>query len=305
MKRILLVGLLIFCLGAISLFLWSSYRIDSRERYTGQQLAIDGTFIKVGGVNTHLIRKGKGKPLILVHGVFSSSCVWRKNIDELARCFDVIAVDLKGYGYSDKPADGKYSREDIRQFVLDFMEALKVDRAILVGHSWGGGIAVDLALHHPERVEKLILIDSTGYPPKSSLVAWLLKLPGIGRFLLAASDRKTFENILKEKVFFNPGLVTKEEVEGWMRPYYVRGAAQAALELRNYHFDMAEEIRNISQPTLIIWGKEDKALPAEMAERFRQDIKNSVLQIIPNCGHNPQEEKPEEVNGLIKWFAGN
>ena len=189
--------------------------------------------------------------------------------------------------------------------MLDFMEALKVDRAILVGHSWGGGIAVDLALHHPERVEKLILIDSTGYPPKSSLVAWLLKLPGIGRFLLAASDRKTFENILKEKVFFNPGLVTKEEVEGWMRPYYVRGAAQAALELRNYHFDMAEEIRNISQPTLIIWGKEDKALPAEMAERFRQDIKNSVLQIIPNCGHNPQEEKPEEVNGLIKWFAGN
>jgi pimeloyl-ACP methyl ester carboxylesterase len=303
MPKLLLIVFLIGCF--IVLFLWSSYRIDSRERYSGQQLAIDGAFIKVGGVNTHLIRKGKGKPLILVHGVFSSSCVWRKNIDELSQHFDVIAVDLKGYGYSDKPADGKYSREYIRQFVLDFMEALKVDRAILVGHSWGGGIAVDLALHHPERVEKLILIDSTGYPPKSSLIAWLLKLPGIGRFLLAASDRKTFENILKEKVFFNPGLVTKEEVEGWMRPYYVRGAAQAALELRNYHFDMAEEIRNISQPTLIIWGREDKTLPVEMTERFRQDIKNSVLQIIPNCGHNPQEEKPEEVNELIKQFAGS
>jgi pimeloyl-ACP methyl ester carboxylesterase len=231
--------------------------------------------------------------------------VWRKNIDELARCFDVIAVDLKGYGYSDKPADGKYSREDIRQFVLDFMEALKVDRAILVGHSWGGGIAVDLALHHPERVEKLILIDSTGYPPEPSFVEWLLRVPGVGWLILAACDKGTFARILKERVFFNPDLVTEEEVEGWMRPYYVRGASQAALELRNYHFDMAEEIRNISQPTLIIWGREDKALPAEMAERFRQDIKNAVVKIIPNCGHNPQEERPEEVNELIKQFAGS
>ncbi len=306
MKRIILAGLLTFCLITVSFFLWSSHRVNSREQYTGQQLARDGEFIRAGYIiNTHYIRKGNGKPLVLIHGIFSSSFAWHKNIDELSKHFDVIAVDLKGYGYSDKLADGRYGREDIREFVIRFMDAIKVDRAILVGHSWGGGIAVDLALHHPERVEKLILIDSTGYPPKSSLIAWLLKLPGIGRFLLAASDRKTFENILKEKVFFNPGLVTKEEVEGWMRPYYVRGAAQAALELRNYHFDMAEEIRNISQPTLIIWGKEDKALPVEMTERFGQDIKNAVVKIIPNCGHNPQEEKPEEVNESIKWFVEN
>ncbi|MDP2993175.1 MAG: alpha/beta fold hydrolase [Deltaproteobacteria bacterium] len=117
MKRIIFAGLLIFCLITVSLFLWSSCRIASRERYTGQQLAKDGEFIKVGEVNTHYIRKGNGKPLVLIHGIFSSSCVWRKNIDELSKHFDVIAVDLKGYGYSDKPADGKYSREDFRQAI--------------------------------------------------------------------------------------------------------------------------------------------------------------------------------------------
>ncbi len=164
---------------------------------------------------------------------------------------------------------------------------------------------MDLALHHPDRVEKLVLVDSTGYLPEPSPMGWILKLPGVGRLILAACDKGAFASILKERVFFNPDLVTEEEVEGWMRPYYVRGAAQAALELRKYDFDMTEEIRNISQPTLIIWGREDKALPAEMAERFRQDIKNSVLQIIPNCGHNPQEEKSEEVNELIRRFAGN
>jgi pimeloyl-ACP methyl ester carboxylesterase len=68
---------------------------------------------------------------------------------------------------------------------------------------------------------------------------------------------------------------------------------------------MAEEIRNISQPTLIIWGREDKALPVAMAGRFKQAIKGAAVKIIPDCGHNPQEEKPEEVNVLIKWFAGN
>ncbi|MEW6327274.1 MAG: alpha/beta hydrolase [Thermodesulfobacteriota bacterium] len=260
-------------------------------------------FVRVGDVNVHYIRKGKGKPLVLIHGVFSSSFVWRKNIDALAAHFDVIALDLKGYGYSDKPADGRYGRGDFRRFVLDFMDAIKVDKAVFVGHSWGDGIVLDLALAYPDRVEKLVLIDSTSYPPESSFVEWLLRVPGVGRLILAACDKGTFARILKERVFFNPDLVTEEEVEGWMRPYYVRGASQAALELRQYDFDMTEEIRNISQPALVIWGGEDKALPVKMAERFGQDIKNAVVKIIPNCGHNPQEEKPEEINQLISRFG--
>jgi len=152
MKRILLVGLLIFCLLGLFLFLRSSYRIDSREAYTGQELATEGHFVEVGAVNTHYIRKGKGKPLVLIHGIFSSVFVWHKNIDDLSRHFDVIAVDLKGYGYSDKPRDGRYSRENIRQFMIDFMDAINVEKAIVGGHSWGGGIAMDLALTCPRRV---------------------------------------------------------------------------------------------------------------------------------------------------------
>ena len=303
MKRILLVCLLIFCLGAVSLFIWSSYRITSRGVYTGQELATEGCFVKMGDINAHYIREGKGRPLLLIHGIFSSAFVWYKNIDELSKYFDVIAVDLKGYGYSDKPADGRYSRENIRQFMLDFMDAIKVDKAILVGHSWGGGIAIDLALTYPQRVEKLVLIDSTGYLLKHNFLSWLLKLPGMARFLMGIYDKTILEWTLKKGVFFNPSLVTEEEIEGWMRPYYVKGSAQAALEISNVDFVIGEQIKDISCPTLIIWGKEDKSLPAEMAERFNQDIKGSNLNIIPNCGHNPQEEKPREVNELIRHFA--
>ena len=303
MKKNILIGFLIFCLLIISVFWWSSDLITNREVYTGQQLATEGYFVKVGDVNTHYIRKGKGKSLILIHGIFSSAFVWHKNIDELSRYFDVIAVDLKGYGYSDKPSDGRYSREDIRQFMINFMDAINIEKAIIAGHSWGGGIAMDLALACPQRVEKLVLIDSTGYPLKHNFVARLLKLPGIGKFLLALCDKDTLEWILKKGVFFDPSLVTDEEIKGWIRPYYVKGSVQAALELRNFDFVIGEQLKDISCPVLIIWGQDDKCLPVKFAERFKQDIKGSVLKIIPDCGHNPQEEKPREVNELIRKFV--
>ena len=303
MKKNILIGLLIFCLLIISVFWWSSYRISSREVYTGQQLATEGRFVKVGDVNTHYIRKGKGEPLVLIHGIFSSAFVWHKNIDELSRYFDVIAVDLKGYGYSDKPSDGRYSRKDIRQFMIDFMGAINVEKAILVGHSWGGSIAMDMAIACPQRVEKLVLIDSIGYPLKHNFFSWALKLPGMGKLLLALCDKDTLEWILKKGVFFDPSLITDEEIEGWIRPYYVKGSVQAALELRNFDFIIGEQIKDISCSVLIIWGQDDKCLPVEMAEWFKQDIKGSVLKIIPNCGHNTQEEKPKEVNDLIRNFV--
>ena len=303
MKKNILIGLLIFCLLIISVFWWSSYRISSREVYTGQELATEGRFVKVGDVNAHYIREGKGKPLILIHGIFSSVFVWHKNIDELSRYFDVIAVDLKGYGYSDKPSDERYSREDIRQFMIDFMDAIQVDKAVFAGHSWGGGIAMDLALTCPQRVEKLVLINSTGYPLKHNFFSWVLKLPGMGKLLLAVCDKEIVEWILRKGVFFEPSLVTDEEIEGWIRPYYVKGSVQAALELRNFDFVIGEQIKDISCPALIIWGQDDKCLPVKFAERFKQDIKGSVLNIIPNCGHNPQEEKPKEVNELIRKFV--
>ena len=303
MKKIVLASLLISCLLILSLFIWSSYRINAREVHSGQELATEGNFIKVGDVNTHYIRKGKGRPFILIHGIFSSAFVWHKNIDDLSHYFDVIAVDLKGYGYSDKPADGIYSREDIRQFVLDFMDVIQVDKAVFAGHSWGGGIAMDLALAYPDRVDRLILIDSTGYQLQHNFFTSLLKLPGVAKLLMGICNKTILEWTLKEGVFFDPSLVTDEEIEGWIRPYYVKGSVQAALQLRNIDFVIGEQLKDISCPTLIIWGQEDKSLTVEMAKRFNKDIKNSVLKIIPNCGHNPQEEKPKEVNELIKKFV--
>ncbi|MBW1794406.1 MAG: alpha/beta hydrolase [Deltaproteobacteria bacterium] len=266
-------------------------------------MAKDGEFVKLGTVKVHYIRKGRGRPLILIHGIFSSSFVWHKNIEDLSNFFDVIALDLKGYGYSDKPADGKYSREDFRQFLIGFMDAIQVKKATIVGHSWGGGLAIDFSTRFPQRTEKVVLINSVGYPFKSSPAGWFINVPGAAKLLLGFANAKTFEKILKKYIFFNPQLVTKEEVEGWVRPYFVKGAAHAALQLRTYDFDMTQSIRTMTHPTLIIWGREDRCLPLKLAERFKQDIRNSSLKIIPNSGHNPQEEQPTKVKDLIVEFV--
>ena len=119
----------------------------------------------------------------------------------------------------------------------------------------------------PQRVEKLVLIDSIGYSLKHNFVAWLLKLPGVGKFLLALCDKDTLEWILKKGVFFDPSMVTDEEIEGWIRPYYVKGAVQAALELRNFDFVIGKNIKDILCPVLIIWGQDDKCLPVKFSSK--------------------------------------
>ena len=119
---------------------------------------------------------------------------------------------------------------------------------------------------------------------------------------LAFLNKRAVGRILRKAIFFEPSIATDEEIEGWMKPYSVKGSAQAAMELRKVDFVMEEVIRKISQPTLIIWGQKDKIFPVEMARRFKAEIRDASLKIATNCRHNPQEEKPEEVNSLIKAF---
>jgi pimeloyl-ACP methyl ester carboxylesterase len=256
--------------------------------------------VSVSGNRIHFIRKGRGKSLILIHGILSSSFVWRRNLDYLSKHFDVVALDVVGHGHSDKPDDGGYSREAIRRFMKGFMDALDIDQAYLAGHSWGGGIAMDMALAHPGRVEKLVLLDSTGYSGGTLLAEWLLMRNVFLSPALNLLGRPLVRAALRKAVFHETSLVTDSEVEGWLRD--ARAGARSLLRLRNYNLVMEGGIPSISQPTLVLWGREDRLMPRELAERFRRDIGRCTLNILDQCGHNPQEERPVEVNEAICRF---
>jgi 4,5:9,10-diseco-3-hydroxy-5,9,17-trioxoandrosta-1(10),2-diene-4-oate hydrolase len=226
-----------------------------------------GRWIRAGAINTHYLVGGEGSPLILLHGAANDLQEWKLNFDHLCQRHRVYVPDLAGYGRSDKPKVD-YSPEFFANFLHDFMQALELKRASLMGHSLGGGIALSFALRFPDMVERLILVDSVGLGKGVSTLAKVLKpiyvlsaLLRVGKAALAVSKR-------------------------WMRP----------------PVDFVDKLHEVQAPTLIVWGARDRILPVTQGYAAHKLIKNARLHIFPKSGHTPQRGNPEEINCLVLDF---
>lgn len=266
-----------------------------------------GKFIDIDGVETYVVEKGIGENIIFINGILASIYTWRKVLDTVSENFHVYAIDFKGTGFSEKPKGG-YSIDICTSQIISLMKYFNIDKAILVGNSLGGEVALNLAIKHSEKINKLILIDSAGYQKNKEITKLLVKL---GRFKLVAKllERCNTKNFVRKIIrwaTFNDKIIDRKMVNGYYKPMKTKGAVEAFIELvKNLsytEFDY-EKVKNIEIPTLIIWGKEDKWIPVSDAYRLHRDIKNSKLVILENCGHGPQEEKPEEIVRLIVDFA--
>ena len=264
-------------------------------------------FVDVDGVRLHYQEKGIGTPLILLHGFTSSTYSWKDVFEPLSEKFRVIAVDLKGFGFSGKP-DGDYTRRGQSVLVTHLLDTLHIDRAWLCGSSMGGEVAVNLALLNPNRVMGLILIDSSGIPVSGSgsLAPRYLLVPVIGRVLTAfamTSDKLVREGLSKS--FYDPSKITEERVAAYYLPLKTRDGQRAALRARvqtgAYPFE--QDLHKITAPTLIMWGAEDRLIPIEAGRKFNQLIPGSKMVVIEKCGHLAAEEVPERVVQEIRNFV--
>ena len=164
MKRVLVVicaviGFIVLGLGIH----WAVWELV--PPVAGKDLVDSGTFKEIDGMQIRLEHEGSGPAIILIHGYTSNLYTWRFNTRELAaKGLSVWALDLPGFGYSDKPKDFGYTLADYADFMAKFMDAEAIPKATLVGNSMGGSIAMMTCLMHPDRVERLVLIDSAGYP---------------------------------------------------------------------------------------------------------------------------------------------
>ncbi len=263
-------------------------------------------FADVDGVRVHYQEKGVGSPLILIHGFTSSTYSWKDVFEPLSKNFRVIAVDLKGFGFSSKP-DGDYTRRAQAVLVGHLLDQLKIDKAWFCGHSMGGEVALNLVLQNPARVAGLILIDSAGVAVKGggSLAPGYLLVPVVGRVLMAfalTSDKLVREGL--EKSFFDDSKVTAERVAYYHRPLKSRGGQLAALRARTQfaQLPVEAEVGRITVPTLIIWGAEDELIPLEAGHKLNAAIKGSQLVVFEQCGHAPQEEMPDRALAEITKF---
>ena len=261
----------------------------------------------IDGVRLHYQEKGAGTPLLLIHGYTSSTYSWKDVFEPLSRKFRVIAVDLKGFGFSAKP-DGDYTRRAQAVLIAHLLDHLKIDKAWLCGSSMGGEVALNVALRNPERVAGLILIDSAGVEVEGagSLAPGYLLVPGVGRLLTAlalTSDKLVREGL--QKSFYDDTKVTPELVAVYHRPLKTRGGQLASLRARTQfaQFPIEAELGKINAPALLIWGAEDELIPVAAGRKMNALINNSQLVVIEKCGHLPQEEMPGRVLAEITKFT--
>ena len=254
---------------------------------------------------------GTGNPIILLHGLGGNLYTWRHLIKPFESHWRLILFDLKGAGKSPKPEDNNYSMFDQGELIYRFIIQKNLRNVTLVGHSFGGGVALVVALklekYDPQRLSGLILMDTVAYPQKLPGVIRMLRMPVIGVLgLYLIPDRTKVRNML-ESIYFDDSKITPADVEAYAAPLSLPGAKFALRQTAKQIIpeNMAEIIGmypRIMVPTLIIWGREDSIIPLANGMRLHNDIKNSQLVIINRCGHDPPEERPEKVIEIMQKF---
>lgn len=257
-------------------------------------------FIRVGDQLVHTEQAGDGAPLILLHGFGASTWSWRKVIPGLARSFRVVAIDLNGFGYTQRPKTREsYTRDGQARLVLDVLDALGIERAHFAGHSYGGALTLWIASRHPERVRSLVLVDSAAptYPnDRRSGLAGLRPLSSF--FLRTLALRPNAVRRSLERSFYDDSLVTPELVQGYFDRLRIQGVEDAYVGLTAPDPSPSSRetvaFEKIEAPVLMVWGAEDEVIRVEGGRRAAARFPNGGFVAIPEAGHIPMEEKPEE-----------
>ena len=271
----------------------------------------DDRFVTVDGFCMRYQVKGEGMPLILIHGFASSIVTWHRNFDDLARDHQVYAIDLKGWGLSDKPADADYSPLAQARHVRAFMQAMGIERAVLVGHSMGGTVSMHFAIEYPESALGIVLVDPAGAPRFAAL--WLfsraLEVPVVRLWMRLGMGyvmpNETLISSGMPRAYYNPANLTPAMKASLLAPFHTEGFDEAFIKFsRDMHRLRLHRTRDRVQcAALIVRGEHDLVLPPTDGPYFLEQIRNSRLVILPEAGHLPHDEQAASVNRLIREFC--
>ncbi len=263
------------------------------------------------GITLHTEVQGAGPPVLLIHGFGASTYTWRHVMPALAEDFRVVAVDLKGFGQSPKPRDGRYSILDQVDLIEALIDRLDLQDLTLVGHSYGGGVALLTSLRllakDPARLSRLVLIGSAAYEEGTPAFIRLLQIPLLGDLAVRLIPEAWQVKHILRKAYYADDKISDEALRAYTAPLEQPGAKHAALHtaraVRELDLDaLNRQFPNISVPTFIVWGRQDEIIPLELGQRLAAAIPDSTLRIVENCGHIPHEEQPDETIALTRGF---
>ncbi|MFM8426771.1 MAG: alpha/beta fold hydrolase [Chloroflexota bacterium] len=272
----------------------------------------DSKFIEVNGVNVHYKIYGTGEPvLILLHGFGASLFSWHEVTTPLAEYGTVIAYDRPAFGLTERPleweGENPYSQDAQVELVIGLMDALGVEKATLVGNSAGGTVSMLTALKYPERIESLILVDPAVYAGGGA-PAWIRPVLGTPQMrhlgpLFARQIQAQGVEFIKT-AWHDPRKISQATFDGYQKPLKVENWDKALWELTlsSRESGLAERVKEFALPILVITGDDDRIVPTEQSLRLAEELPNAALAVIPQCGHLPHEECPDEFMQAVQDF---
>jgi pimeloyl-ACP methyl ester carboxylesterase len=261
-------------------------------------------FSVLNGVRVRTVDVGQGPAVVLIHGFASSLETWSDVIPALEPTHRVLALDLMGFGWSDRP-DADYSPDAEAKLVRALLDERGIERAALVAHSWGASVALALALESPERVTRLALYDAFVYDDQLNTFFRMARVSGLGEALFALWYKARPEDKLA-LAFYEPERISQPFVDAVEAALERPGTTAAALAaVRGQRFlELEPHYREVEVPALILWGRDDRVTPLSVGERLSKELPNARLVVYPRCGHFPTIEADRASTAeLVRFLA--
>ena len=247
---------------------------------------------------------GRGDPVVFVHGHLASSASWTQVLAGASAGRPAIAVDLPGFGFSDRPWPYDYTATGEARGLIRYLEARGIRRAVVVGNSLGGAEAMLVAAERPDLVEGLVLVAPATPNGPIPWPARVLRVPYLGEAVLAMAARPFVGIGLRYKMYARASRVTEAAIDDAWRPLGVPGTRRAALQAIRVDPRAFRGIESgVRAPTLVLWGERDRMLPASEATRLASRIAGARVVILPDAGHLPQRERPDAFAAAVSSFV--
>lgn len=262
-----------------------------------------GQYITIGEYNVRYFEEGQGETVIFIHGIGQAMYTFRKNVRVLSEHCHVIAIDLLGHGLSDKP-DIDYTINDFSKLIVDFMDAMNIEKAALLGFSTGAIIALDVAIKYPKLVSRLILLSPGGLTKTYPWQIKHLSTPILSDILFTFFNKSMLKSVI-EDAYYDPSLVTSDLVRHYFKVLSNKENLDSTIVAYSNWDDsnIAYELSSVEAPAYIFWGENDKWHPLEMLELYEDALSDVYSATFADCGHILHEERADEINKkLIEIF---
>jgi pimeloyl-ACP methyl ester carboxylesterase len=271
-------------------------------------------YLTIHGHRRAFVKVGSGPALLLLHGLGADHTTWDPVIDQLARRYTVIAPDLLGHGQSAKPR-ADYTLGGYANGMRDLLTVLGIERVTLVGHSFGGGVAMQFAYQFPERTERLVLVGSGGLGPHVTPVIRMISTPGFEflmapltlpgvRHVTAAAMRGLKRTGIKEFRDFDEVAAIYETFQEYDARSAIAHVTRAVVDWRGQIVTMADRAYlTEAMPLCVIWGEDDRVIPATHASLASELAPSARVEIIANAGHFPHKDHPERFVRIVNDFV--